>query len=72
MKVGFSSLSELFQGVLYFLKPDSPKKIKRKSQVGVAHTCNSSYSGSRDGEDHGSRPAQTKVQETNGGVHLSS
>jgi hypothetical protein len=26
----------------------------------VAHTCNPSYSGSRDQEDHGSKPAQAK------------
>jgi hypothetical protein len=25
----------------------------------VAHTCNPSYSGGRDQEDHGSKPAQT-------------
>jgi hypothetical protein len=30
------------------------------SQVLVAHSCNSSYSGGRDLEDTGSRPAQTK------------
>jgi hypothetical protein len=27
------------------------------SQVPVAHTCNPSYSGGRDQEDHGSKPA---------------
>jgi hypothetical protein len=26
----------------------------------VAHTCNPSYSGGRDQEDHGSKPAQAK------------
>jgi hypothetical protein len=30
----------------------------------MAHTCNSSYSGGRDPEDHGSRPAQAKKQDT--------
>jgi hypothetical protein len=32
-------------------------KIIKYSQVPVAHTCNPSYSGSRDQEDHGSKPA---------------
>jgi hypothetical protein len=35
----------------------SPQK-QRKSRVLVAHTCNPSYSGGRDQEDHGSKPAQ--------------
>jgi hypothetical protein len=29
----------------------------------VAHTCNYKYSGSRDQEDHGSKPAQVTVHE---------
>jgi hypothetical protein len=33
-------------------------KIKSLSRVPVAHTCNLSYSGGRDQEDHGSKPAQ--------------
>jgi hypothetical protein len=35
------------------------KKVKKKkSQVLVAHACNPSYSGSRDQEDRGLKPAQ--------------
>jgi hypothetical protein len=34
------------------------RKKKRGSQVPVAHACNLSYSGDRDQEDHGSKPAQ--------------
>jgi hypothetical protein len=30
---------------------------KCMSQAGVAHACNPSYSGGRDQEDHGSKPA---------------
>jgi hypothetical protein len=30
------------------------------SQVPVAHACNPRYSGGRDQEDHGSKPAQAK------------
>jgi hypothetical protein len=37
---------------------ESRSKNKIISQVPVAHTCNSSYSGGRDQEDHGSKPAQ--------------
>jgi hypothetical protein len=33
---------------------------KKKSQALVVHTCNPSYSGGRDQEDHGSKPAQGK------------
>jgi hypothetical protein len=29
----------------------------KKSQILVVHTCNSSYSGGRDQEDYGSKPA---------------
>jgi hypothetical protein len=36
------------------------KKKKIKNQVTVAHACNPSYSGGRDQEDHGSKPAQAK------------
>jgi hypothetical protein len=32
-------------------------KIRKISRVLVAHTCNPSYSGSRDQEDQGSKPA---------------
>jgi hypothetical protein len=34
------------------------KKKKIHSQVLVAHTCNPSYSGDRDQEDHGLKPTQ--------------
>jgi hypothetical protein len=35
------------------------KDIKNaNSRAPVAHTCNSSYSGGRDQEDHGSKPAR--------------
>jgi hypothetical protein len=38
----------------------------------MAHTCNSSYSGGRDQEDHGLKPAQANnqkpSQKRNGGV----
>jgi hypothetical protein len=34
------------------------KQEELRSQVPVAHTCNPSYSGSTDQEDHGSKPAQ--------------
>jgi hypothetical protein len=33
------------------------KKEKYESQEPVAHTCHPSYSGGRDQEDHGSKPA---------------
>jgi hypothetical protein len=33
-----------------------PNKQKKKPQVPVPHTCNPSYSGSRDQEDHSSKP----------------
>jgi hypothetical protein len=39
------------------MRPYHGKKIT-KSQVLVAHTCNFSYSGDRDQEDCGSKPAQ--------------
>jgi hypothetical protein len=35
-----------------------PKKIEGKSQAPMAHACNPSYSGGRDQEDGGSKPAQ--------------
>jgi hypothetical protein len=34
--------------------------IKHSSLVLMAHTCNPRYSGSRDQEDHGSKPAWAK------------
>jgi hypothetical protein len=34
--------------------------LKKTCQVLVAHTCNSSYSGGRDQEDCGSKPARAK------------
>jgi hypothetical protein len=39
---------------------DPISKNKPKSQVPVVHTCNPSYSGSRDQEDHGSKPGVGK------------
>jgi hypothetical protein len=36
------------------------KKKKRLSQALVVHTCNPSYSGSRDQEDHGLKPTLSK------------
>jgi hypothetical protein len=33
------------------------KSIKNMGQALVAHTCNPTYSGGRDQEDHGSKPA---------------
>jgi hypothetical protein len=33
------------------------KKKERKKKTPVAHACNSSYSGGRDQEDHGLKPA---------------
>jgi hypothetical protein len=35
-------------------------KKEKKKPVLVAHTYNPSYSGGRDQEDHGSKPAQAK------------
>jgi hypothetical protein len=32
-----------------------------KQELGAAHTCNPSYSGGKDKEDGGSRPAQTNT-----------
>jgi hypothetical protein len=40
--------------------PFVPSKNNNFSRVPVAHACNPSYSGSRDQEDHGSKPAQAK------------
>jgi hypothetical protein len=40
----------------YIVRPCLKKK--RKSQELVAHGCNPSYSGGRDQEDHGSKPAR--------------
>jgi hypothetical protein len=37
---------------------DIVPEIVFRSQVLVAHACNPSYSGGRDKEDHGSKPAQ--------------
>jgi hypothetical protein len=34
------------------------KKVSYLSQAQVAHTCNPSYSGGRDQEDHSSKPVQ--------------
>jgi hypothetical protein len=34
---------------------------KQIGQTLVAHTCNPSYSGGRDQEDHGSKPVWTKI-----------
>jgi hypothetical protein len=34
------------------------KELKLNSQAPVAHTCNPSYPGGRDQEDHGSKPAR--------------
>jgi hypothetical protein len=34
------------------------KKDTKMSPVPVAHACNPSYSGGRDQEDHGSKPAR--------------
>jgi hypothetical protein len=40
-------------------------KKKNLSEVLVAHACNPSYSGSREQEDHGSKPAQANsLQDT--------
>jgi hypothetical protein len=39
-------------------------KTKQNSQAPVAHTCNPRYSGGRDQEDQGSKPAQQIVNET--------
>jgi hypothetical protein len=36
------------------------ERIASQRLGGVAHTCNPSYLGGRDGEDHGSRPAWGK------------
>jgi hypothetical protein len=36
------------------------KLTKQSNKWYVAHSCNTSYSGSRDWEDHGSRPVQEK------------
>jgi hypothetical protein len=37
-----------------------PVSKKRKEMVPVAHTCNPSYSGGRDQEDRGLKPAQAQ------------
>jgi hypothetical protein len=39
---------------------EKENKIPCKSPALVAHTCNSSYSGGRYQEDHGSKPAPDK------------
>jgi hypothetical protein len=36
-------------------------KLPKSSQAPVAHTCNPSYSGGRDQEDHGCKPAWEKL-----------
>jgi hypothetical protein len=38
-------------------KKERKEGRKKKSQVPLAHSCNSSYSRGRDQEDHGSKPA---------------
>jgi hypothetical protein len=35
------------------------RKKESQSQAPVAHTCNPNYSGGRDQEDNGSKPART-------------
>jgi hypothetical protein len=39
-------------------------KNRRQIWALVAHACNPSYSGGRDQEDHGSKPAGQTVRET--------
>jgi hypothetical protein len=40
--------------------PYVPHKDVQISQAPVAHACNPNYSGGRDQEDHGSKPARGK------------
>jgi hypothetical protein len=44
-----------------YLQVTSANKELLKGQAPVAHACNRSYSGGRDQEDHGSKPAQEIV-----------
>jgi hypothetical protein len=48
-------LNELYE---HYLVVTCSLKTLIRSQVLVAHACNPSYSGGRDKDDHGSRPAQ--------------
>jgi hypothetical protein len=49
-------LTDQKRALLHRVIMDIIRKID--SQVPVAHTCNPSYSGDRDQEDQGSKPAQ--------------
>jgi hypothetical protein len=40
------------------VKKKKKKKIKKKSWAPMAYTCDPSYSGGRDQEDHSSKPGQ--------------
>jgi hypothetical protein len=50
--------------LLYFKKMFSSKNFVHSSWVPVAHTCNPSFSGGRDQEDHGLKPARQIVHKT--------
>jgi hypothetical protein len=50
------SLNLFLLSIKYLFRVDI--NMKRKSWAPVAHACNPSYSGGRDLEDHGSKPAQ--------------
>jgi hypothetical protein len=41
----------------FLMEGTNPLKMEKKGWAPVAHTCNPSYSGGRDQEDHGSKPA---------------
>jgi hypothetical protein len=52
---GFPSMHNTLSSI-----PSSAKKKKKSEQVPVAHAYNPSYSGSKDQEDRGSKPARGK------------
>jgi hypothetical protein len=57
---GEATLSNTVYGASNILVT-KPHKGTRQTVVLVAHTFNTSYSGGRDQEDHGSKPAQATV-----------
>jgi hypothetical protein len=50
-------LTLLALGSIHCQKKKKQKNKTKKNYVLVAHACNPSYSGGRDQEDHGSKPA---------------
>jgi hypothetical protein len=54
----FSTISSCHNVLPHHRPKSNGRNWPRTSRALVAHTCNPSYSGNRDQEDHGSKPAQ--------------